>query len=68
MMFLRPVEIFGDIAVFSGGFYPGTVIALEPVKVWAIPARTILDMIPRYPDLAMAVIRHLAGRSTLRLL
>ena len=62
MMFLRPVELFGDIAVFAGSIYPGTVTALETVQVWKIPARTMLDLIPRYPDLAMAVIRHLAGR------
>jgi CRP/FNR family transcriptional regulator len=62
MMFLRPVEVFGDIAVFTGTTYPGTVMALEDVDVWVIPAKTILDLIPRHPELAMAVIRHLGGR------
>ncbi len=62
MMFLRPVEVFGDIAVFTGTTYPGTVMALEDVDVWVIPAKTILDLIPRHPELAMAVIRHLSGR------
>ena len=62
MLFLRPVEIFGDIAVFTGTTYPGTVVALEPVSVWAVPAKKALDLIPHYPDLAMAVIRHLGDR------
>jgi len=62
MLFLRPVEIFGDIAVFTGTRYPGTVVALEPVNVWAVPAQKALDLIPHYPDLAMAVIRHLGDR------
>ena len=62
MMFLRPVEIFGDIAVFTGTTYPGTVVALEAVNVWIIPAKTILDLIPRHPDLAMAIIRRLSER------
>ena len=62
MMFLRPAEVFGDIAVFTGTTYPGTVMALEDVDVWVIPAKTILDLIPRHPELAMAVIRHLSGR------
>ncbi len=62
MMFLRPVEVFGDIAVFTGTTYPGTVVALEDVDVWVIPAQTLLDLIPRHPELAMAVIRHLGGR------
>ncbi|MEW6285639.1 MAG: Crp/Fnr family transcriptional regulator [Chloroflexota bacterium] len=62
MMFLRPVEVFGDIAVFTGTTYPGTVVALEDVDVWVIPAQAILELIPRHPELAMAVIRHLGER------
>lgn len=62
MMFLRPVEVFGDIAVFTGTTYPGTVSALEDVDVWAIPAQTVLDLIPRHPEFATAVIRHLGER------
>lgn len=62
MMFLRPVEVFGDIAVFTGTGYPGTVVALEDVEAWVIPARTVLDLLPRHPALAQAVIRHLGER------
>jgi len=62
MLFLESGEIFGDIAVFSGTTYPGTVVALEDVDVWVIPAQKILDLIPRHPEFAMAVIRHLGGR------
>ena len=62
LLFLRPVDIFGDIAVFTGTPYPGTVVALEPVRVWVIPAKTILELIPRHPDLAMTIIHHLGER------
>lgn len=62
MMFLHPVDIFGDIAVLTDTPYPGTVAALEPVTVWALPAVKILDMISHRPELALAVIRHLGGR------
>lgn len=62
LMFFRPVEVFGDIAALTGAAYPGTAVALEPVSAWAIPARTILDAIPRRPDLATAIIRHLGER------
>lgn len=62
MMFLRPVDVFGDIAVLTGTTYPGTVVALEDVSVWAIPAKTILELIQRQPAFAMAVIRHLGER------
>lgn len=62
MLFLESGEIFGDIAVFSGTTYPGTVVALESVDVWVIPAREFLVLTQQYPTLAMAVIQHLSGR------
>jgi CRP/FNR family transcriptional regulator len=62
MMFMRPVDIFGDIAAFSGTTYPGTVFALEAVRAWAIPTNVILDIIQKSPDLSLAIIRHLSGR------
>lgn len=62
MLFLRPVDIFGDIAVFTGKPYPGTSTALEAVDAWVIPAQTLLDLVRRYPDLALAIIRHLGQR------
>lgn len=64
MMFMHGVDVFGDVAVFAGTTYPGTVVALESVKVWALPARTILDWTLRSPELSQAVIRHLARRVT----
>ncbi len=62
MLFLESGEIFGDIAVFSGRTYPGTVVALEKVDAWTIPAREFLALTGQYPELAMAVIRHLSDR------
>ena len=62
MMFLRPVDVFGDIAVLTGVPYPGTVTALEDVTVWVIPGDIILDLIPHYPAFALFVIRHLGER------
>lgn len=62
LLFLRPPEVFGDIATLTGRAYPCTVSALEDVEVWTIPARTISDLISRYPAFAMAVIRRLAER------
>jgi CRP/FNR family transcriptional regulator len=62
MLFLESGDIFGDIAVFSGTPYPGTVVALEEVDVWAIPAREFLALAEQYPALAMAIIRHLSDR------
>jgi len=62
LSFLRPVDIFGDIAVFTGTSYPGTVVALEDVEAWAIDGATFLDLTARHPQLALACIRRLAER------
>jgi CRP/FNR family transcriptional regulator len=59
---LRPVEIFGDIAVFVGSPYPGTVVALEDAEVLAIDGAEFLGLVARHPSLALAVIRRLADR------
>jgi CRP-like cAMP-binding protein len=62
LTFLRPVDIFGDIAIFTGTSYPGTVVALEDVEAWAINSATFLDLTARHPQLALACIRRLAER------
>lgn len=62
MLFLRPVDVFGDIAVLTGKPYPGTVVALEPVDAWTIPAGILLKLIETHADLAAAIIRHLGER------
>lgn len=62
LLFLHPVEIFGDIAVFTGTAYPGTTTALEDVDVWVLPSETLLLLVKRYPDLALAIIRKLSER------
>lgn len=62
LLFLRPVEIFGDIAVFTETPYPGTVSALEMVDAWAVPATQTLALVKAHPDLALAVIRRLSER------
>lgn len=62
MLFLRPAEIFGDIAVFTGTSYPGTTTALEAVDAWAIPSDSLVELVKQYPELAFAVIRKLGER------
>lgn len=62
MMFLRPVDIFGDIGVFTNATYPGTTTALENVEAWAIPSWALTEQIKQYPELAVAIIRKLEER------
>lgn len=62
MLFLKPVEIFGDIAVFTSMTYPGTTTALEAVDAWLVPSATLMALVKRNPELALAVIRKLGER------
>jgi len=62
MMFLRAGEIFGDIAVFTEREYPGTVVALEDVDLWVIPASEFMALVGQDIVLAMAIIRRLSER------
>jgi CRP-like cAMP-binding protein len=62
LSFLHPVEIFGDVAAFTGTSYPATVTALEAVELWAIPSRHLLEQVKQSPELALAVIQKLGGR------
>jgi CRP/FNR family transcriptional regulator len=57
---LRPLDIFGDIAVFRLPYQ--AVVALEDVEAWTIDKTAVLDLVARYPQFALAVIRHLAQR------
>ncbi|PWH12752.1 MAG: hypothetical protein DDG59_15390 [Anaerolineae bacterium] len=62
VLVLRAVDLFGDVAIFTTGFYPGTVTALEDCFVWTLPAAELLERINRYPELAQAFLYHLATR------
>jgi CRP-like cAMP-binding protein len=62
LLFLKQGDVFGDVAVLTNTPYPGTVVALEPVKVWAIEKADILSLLASHPELALAIIRSLGQR------
>ena len=62
MLFLEAGEIFGDVAVFTQTSYPGTVVALEDVDVWVLPADEFMRLLSQDVVLAMAIIRRLSER------
>jgi len=59
-IFLKAGELFGDEAVFSGAPYPVMVIALEKIEMWFIQRLDLIEIIQRYPALAMVFIRRLS--------
>lgn len=62
LIFMDPIDMFGEVAVLAGSTYPATVTALEPVKVWAVAAETILSMVRLSPESAEMIIRTLSNR------
>ena len=62
LLFLHPGEVFGDVAVFTGVPYPGTVLALEPVKLWSISKIEVMRLIKQHNELSVAIIRRLSER------
>lgn len=62
VLVVKPGDVFGDVAVLTDTCYPGTVVALEPVKAWQIEKAHIMNLLARYPALSMAVIRRLSER------
>ena len=62
LLVLGPGRSFNDVPIFDGGPNPGTVLALEPCVVGAVPAAVVLDLVRRHPEVALAATRVLASR------
>lgn len=58
----QPGEVFGAVSVFAQRPNQLTMIALEPVTVWFIPAQELLQLMERFPALMHSVVRQLAER------
>lgn len=59
---LGPGRLFGEVAVFEGAPYSQTAQAMEEVAVIAMARNDYLDLLQRFPILALAVINDLGRR------
>mgnify|MGYP002401199052 FL=1 len=59
---LGPGRLFGEVAVFEGAPYSQTAQTMEEVAVIAIARHDYLDLLQRFPILALAVINDLGRR------
>ena len=59
---LGPGEPFAEVAVFAGTTYPANAITMEPSRVFYIPRQGFLELIARYPSLAMSMLGTLSMR------
>jgi len=59
---LGPGRLLGEVAVFDGAPYSQTAQAMEEIAVIAISRTDFLDLLARFPTLALAVINELGRR------
>ncbi|MCL4396545.1 MAG: Crp/Fnr family transcriptional regulator [Chloroflexi bacterium] len=62
LSFVRGGDSFNEVAVFDGGPNPANVSATEPTKLWVVPRPVVDELIQKYPQVAMAIIRNLGTR------
>lgn len=62
LLAMREGEMFGEVAVFTEKIYPNTVIALEPVELFSMPAKTLIKLTSQYLPLSTAMVQHLSKR------
>jgi CRP-like cAMP-binding protein len=59
---LSPGDFFGEIAVINGSTRSASVVALAPVLVGFLPAKTALHLFAHSPSVAKQMLRHLAEK------
>ncbi|MBI5301283.1 MAG: Crp/Fnr family transcriptional regulator [Chloroflexi bacterium] len=62
LRFMSPGESFNEVAVFDGGPNPANVSAVQASTLWIVPSASVVDLITRRPEVALAVIRNLGAR------
>ncbi len=59
---MDPGEVFGELALLSGGVRTGTVTAVEPAELLGIDRRSFLDLLRAQPDVSIELLAVLADR------
>jgi CRP-like cAMP-binding protein len=54
-------DLLGEVALFRAGPHSATAIATEPVTALVIPESRLEELVRTNPELALALIRQLAG-------
>lgn len=60
---IRPVNLFGAVALAQSGAYPVSAQAMEPACAAWWKARDLMEMVGRSPQLAMNAMRFMAQRA-----
>lgn len=57
-----PQDIFGELSLFDDGYHSATCITLTPIKTWLLSKENLMNMIKKYPDLSLELLRLTAKR------
>lgn len=60
---LGPGEFFNEVAVLDGGPNPVSAMAALDSTLWIVDRRAMVDLMTRFPALAVGVIENLAARA-----
>jgi CRP/FNR family transcriptional regulator len=60
--YIAPGQSFNDVATFDGGPSPANAQAIEPTTLLLVPRDALLDLMRRYPEIALAVVQALSAR------
>jgi len=55
-------DTFGEVPVFDRGSNPASVEAIEKCEAVLFPSAAVLDVVRRYPDVALALLLHFSRR------
>lgn len=58
---VRPGQSFAEAALFAGGAFPASAVAVEPTLVAHLPRLPFLDLLRSNPDLALKMLESLAA-------
>ena len=59
---LGPGEMFGELAILSGGRRSATIVAMEPTELIVLQRNAILPFLKQHPDAAFTLLAVLAER------
>ncbi len=60
---IHPVIMFNEVAVLDGGPNPLTAMAMQDSMAWRVSYEAFQDLLTRYPQLGLSLLRVLAHRS-----
>jgi CRP-like cAMP-binding protein len=59
---IPPGELFGAVVALERRAYPASAVAVEPSRVWCLPAALARDLCQKHPTLRSAILDQVTGR------